>query len=114
LNTTIIFSLKTIHFGEISEIYKENPGFFKLLAAKLVEALPEKFSLKLIQKIFDKDSFMLSVEEKKVKNMTVDQYNKEKRKNDKLEMRQKELEEKKKREELENLRKQQGNKVLDE
>jgi predicted phosphohydrolase len=86
---------------EISELYKENPDYFKLLAAKLVETLPERFPLKMVQDIFDKDRIMKAVEEMKTRNLTVDQYNEEKRKNIEEDLRQKELEKLKKREELE-------------
>lgn len=98
---------------EISELYKENPDFFKLLAAKLVETLPENFPMKMIQNIFDKDRIMKAVEEMKNRNITVDQFNEEKRKNVEEALKLKELEEKKKREELEKQRIQQEKKVVD-
>lgn len=85
---------------EIAELYKENPDYFKLLAAKLVEALPERFPLKMIENIFDKDRIMQAVEEMKNRNITIEEYNKEKRKSVEEALRQKELEELKKKEEL--------------
>jgi len=73
------FFVETNPLPEIADLYKENPNFFKELAAKLVETLPDKFPIIFIENVFDKDKIMLAVEEMKLRNITIDQYNSEKR-----------------------------------
>jgi hypothetical protein len=81
---------------EISELYKDDPNFFKSLREKLVEKLPDKFPIEYVKDIFDKDKLMATIDEIKKKNITIDEYKKKQKEDIEIIIKEKEEEEKEK------------------